>query len=114
MRSATVRSSPTFEKVCEQALRNAGKVSPAARDRIREDLRLRFQFAGEYVAFIDRWKVQGKVRRLCREVLGHSPSLKAVQDAIAAAPAKDRPKVMVDFADDPDDGMEVPHDLLDR
>ena len=114
MRSATVRSSPSFEKVCEQALRNAGKLSPAAQDRIREDLLLRFQFAGEYVAFIDRWKVQGKVRRLCRDVLGHSPSLKAVQDAIAAVSLKDRPKVMVDFADDPDDGMEVPHDLLDR
>ncbi|GEM_PF-6843599 len=36
MRSAAVRPSPSFEKVCEQALRNAGKVSPAAQDRIRE------------------------------------------------------------------------------
>ena len=114
MRAATVRTSPSFEEVCQQALRNEGKLSPAAQDRIREDLRLRFEFPGEYVVYIDRWKVHGRVRRLCREVLGHSPSLKAVQAAIAAAPAADRPKVVVDYADDQDDGPEVPHDLLDR
>ena len=52
--------------MCEQALRNAGKSTRGAQDRIREDLRLRFEHAGEYVAYIDRWKVQHKTRRLSR------------------------------------------------
>ena len=114
MRSATIQTSPSFEKVCQQALRNAGKATPGARDRIREDLRLRFEHAGEYVAYIDRWKVRHKTRRLCREVLTHSPSLKAVQQAVETVRPEDRSKVVVDFADDPDDGVDVPHDLLDR
>ena len=114
MRSAAIQTASSFDKVCQQAMRNAGKLSPAAQDRIREDLRLRFQYPDEYVAYIDRWKIQGKVRRLRREVLVHSPSLKAIQGAIAAVPAKDQPKVVVDYADDPDDGLELPHDLLDR
>ncbi len=114
MRSGTIRTSLSFAKVFQQAMRNSGNLLPAAQDRIREDLRLRFEYAGEYVAYIDRWKIHGKVRRLCREVLGHSPSLKAIQDAIAAVPAKDQPKVVVDYADDPDEGVELPHDVLDR
>ena len=115
MRSTIARPSLSFEKVCQRALRNGGKLSPAAGDRIREDLRLRFEYAGEYVAYIDRWKYQGKVRRLCREVLAHSPFLKSIQDTIAAVADDDRPKVMVDYADDPyEDGVEVPHGPLDR
>lgn len=44
------------------------------RERIREDLRLHYDYRGEYVVFQDVWERDGTERRLKREVLAHSHS----------------------------------------
>jgi len=100
-----------FEQLCQVALREAGEVSAAQRDSILEDLALRFEHPGEYVAYIDHYRVRGRIRRLSREILGHSTDLSVVKAAFARFDSKKRAQVQVEYLEPLSDDFELIHDL---
>jgi hypothetical protein len=100
-----------FEQVCQEALQQAGDVSAAARDRVVEDLRLRFEYPGEYVAYLDSYRTINKLRRLQRRIIGHSLDLGKVQVAILSHPKRERPKIALEFAEPLGEGLTTPHNL---
>lgn len=91
--------SPKFEKVCQQVLNGYGELTPVAKDRIVENLRLQFEYPGQYVAYVDRFKTIEKVRRLCREVIATGRSSHDVQEAVRSCPPQDRTRVVVEYVD---------------
>jgi hypothetical protein len=88
-----------FEQLCREALERAGDASSAAKDRIIEDLRLRFEYPGEYIAYLDRYETVNKLRRLHRRLIAHSADLGEVQGAIRAHPKHERPKIALEYAE---------------
>lgn len=108
----SLRSSTSdFELACQKALRRAGDLAPLGRDRIIEDLRIRFDYAGEYVAYIDRIKTIKKVRRLIPDVLAHGPGPEDVQEAIDAASDEDRREIMMDFIEGEQETPQLDYEL---
>jgi len=107
-------SSPQFRAACRKALRRARGLDAVCRDRIVADLRLEFEHAGEYVAFIDRHRNVDGRRRLSREVLAHSPLINGVQRAVTDALPRDQPRIVVRYVDAADAGVELPYELPGR
>lgn len=100
-----------FNDLCEQALRDVGEVSAATKDRLIEDLCLRFEYPGQYAAYLDRFETAGKLRRLNRKLVAHSSDLADVQQAIVRLPKRDRAKVSLDYVEPLGDDFTVPHEL---
>lgn len=107
-------SSPQFRTACRKILRRARLLDAVSRDRIMADLRLQFDHAGEYVAFIDRYRTLDRSRRLSREVLAHSSSIDGVQHAITSASLRDQPRIIVRYVDGDDTGPELLYELPGR
>ncbi len=103
-----------FEQLCQDALQQVGDMSAAARDRVIEDLRLRFEYPGQYVAFLDSYRTVDKLRRLRRRIIGHNLDLEKVQAAILRYPKQQRPKIALEFAEPLQEGFTDPHDLSFR
>lgn len=106
--------SPQFGAACRKALRRVRGLDAVGRDRIIADLRLQFDHAGEYVAYIDRYKTLDRSRRLSREVLAHSSSIDGVQLAITNAPLRDQSRIVVRYVDAVDAGPQLLHELPGR
>lgn len=70
---------------------------------LRANNRLNEEFAGEFVAWIDRRR--GATLR--RRIIAHSPSLKAVNDALDTLSQRDRALVLLQYA------MRVSPDAVD-
>lgn len=105
----------SWDLTLRQALAEAGDLPPEARERLREDLRLQFDYPGEYVAYLDSWKTQRQTRRLLRRVIAHSLSLKDLYEALAALSPKERANVVLHYAVDPhQQELEVHYDLPGR
>lgn len=100
-----------FDQFCQDALREAGEISAAQKDSILEDLGLRFEHPGEYVAYIDRYQIRNRIRRLSREVLAHSRDLSEVKAAFSHFGNDKRAKVEVEYLDPLSDDLELIHDL---
>lgn len=111
---SSASESLAFKSACSQALKRAGELAPIGRDRIVADLRIRFDYRGEYVAYIDRFKIVERVRRLSREVLAHSRSLKELQHAVDGASERDQPNVIVAYVDEDDESVSLPYELAGR
>ena len=104
-------SSVKFEQLCDEALRQAGDLSAAARDRVVEDLRLRFEFPGEYVAYLDKYGTVNRLRHLQRQLIAHSAAIADVQEAIQRYPDTECARIAIEFADPLGDDFRVAHDL---
>ena len=63
-------SSVEFDQLCQETLRDVGEVSAAAKGCLIEDLRLRCECPGEYVAYLDNYKTVNKLRVLRRLGVG--------------------------------------------
>lgn len=96
-----------FEQLCHDALREAGDVSAAQKDAIVADLGLRFEHPGEYVAYIDRYLVQNRIRRLSREVIAHSSDLSMVKAAFSHFDSEKRAKIQIEYLDPLSDDFEL-------
>lgn len=90
-------SSLDFETVCREVLNRAGEISAFDRDCIIEDLKLRFQYPNQYIAFIDGWRTVDGVRRLSRRVVAHSADLAELQEPIARLSQRDHSRLIIDF-----------------
>ncbi len=101
----------SLRQLCEDALREAGDISAAQVDAIRADLELRFEHPGKYVAYIDRYQVRNKIRRLTRDVLACSSDLSEVTAAFSHFGNKKRAKVQVAYLEPLSGDFEVHHDL---
>ena len=104
-------TSVEFADLCREALEQAGDVSSAVKDRLIEDLRLRFEYPGQYVAYLDRYETVSKLCRLRRRVIGHSADLGAVQAAILACPKSQRPNIALEYAEPLGGELHTSHDL---
>jgi len=104
-------TSVEFDQLCREALEQAGDVSCAVRDRMIADLRLRFDYPGEYVAYLDKYKMVSKLRRLDRRLLAHSSDLSEVQAAILSHPPQDRAKIALEYSEPLGEELSVMHDL---
>jgi hypothetical protein len=103
-----------FHTLCEEALSAAGEITPAQRDRVIEDLRLRFKYANQYVAYVDRIETAGRTRKSARQLLAVSPDLRKIQEALAEYPENERGNVVVDFVDPLGGDLSVPLDSSQR
>ncbi len=75
---------PSFEEACRQLLAAfQDELPPEERDRICADLRLHYDYRGEYVAYLDTWEGDGPGRRLKREVVAHGRRLDDLDSALA-------------------------------
>jgi hypothetical protein len=106
--------SARFRKALRQALEEAGALPPAAKARIREDLALQYAYPGEFVAYVDSWKVRNRARNLNREILAHGPSEGAVRAQLARLPREIRDKACVHYVTDPEGPLEVHFDVPGR
>jgi len=104
-------TSVEFDQVCREALEQAGDLPTAVRDRLIEDLRLRFEHPGQYVAYLDRYETVDKLRRLRRLLIAHSADLEQVQAAILSHPKTERPDIALEFAEPLGEELCTPHDL---
>ncbi len=92
------------EKV-EWALQFAGELTPTAREQLRADTRLQFEFPDEYVAYRDTWTRRGKKRALARKVIAHSKSLVAVHKVTRGLSPRDRKGLVVRHCPDPESNV---------
>jgi hypothetical protein len=106
--------SRTFDDWCRLALERTDDTSAPARELIVEDLRLRFEYPDEYVAYIDRYSGKGSSRRLSREILGHSKDLTCLQAAVEACPDNDLARVVLLYAEPLDMPVSILHGLAGR
>jgi len=104
-------TSVEFDHLCREALEQAGDISSAVRDRLVEDLRLRFEYPGQYVAYLDRFDTVNKLRRLRRRLIAHNADLGEVQAAILNHPPRERTKIALEFAEPLGEELSTPHDL---
>lgn len=88
-----------FEQLCRDALEQVGDASSAAKDRIIQDLRLRFEYPGQYVAYLDSYKTVNKLRRLQRRLIAHSADLGQIQAAIQSFRERERPNIALEYAE---------------
>jgi hypothetical protein len=92
-------TSVEFEQVCAEALEHGGDLPMPVRDRVIEDLRLRFDYPGQYVAYLDSYETIGRLRRLRRHLIAHNADLEQVQAAILSHPKQQRPNIVLEFAE---------------
>lgn len=104
-------ASVEFDELCEEALRDVGEASAATKDRLVEDLRLRFEYPSQYAAYLDRFETVGKIRRLDRKLVAHSSDLAEVQQAIDRLPKRDRAKVSLEYVEPLGDDFTLPHEI---
>lgn len=107
-------STPEFRSACRKALRRAGNLAAIGRDRIIADLRLQFDHAGQYVAFVDRIRLVDRTRRLSREVLAHNRSLSAVQHVVEGASVRDQTRIVVAYVDADETNPQLTYELRGR
>ena len=89
-------------------------VSPSAA-LVRTLRRFDKKYAGQYVAYIDKWKRGSGGKRLVRKVLAHSASLKDVNEALTRLSVRERDRVVLHYADvSPPDTLKVHFDLPGR
>lgn len=100
-----------FDQLCKEALQHAGDVSSAVRDRLLADLRQRFEFPGQYVAYLDEYRLVDRLRRLRRRLIAHSAELSEVQKAIQRHPRRSRPRIALEFMEPLGEEFGVPHEL---
>ncbi len=103
-------SNPTteFQHICSEALDAIGDVPAAVRDKTIADLELRHDYPGEYAAWLDRYTVANRVRRLSREVLVHDRDLTVVSAVVAGLSPKDMSHLVMDYLDPLDVDLELP------
>jgi hypothetical protein len=79
------------------------ELSAAARQNLRANFELQYDYPAEYVVFLDDWEGAGRGRRLKRRVLGHGPrtEIKALSDLVASLSLKDQMRVQFLFIEDP-------------
>jgi len=107
-------TSVEFDQVCREALEQGGDLPIPSRDRVIEDLRLRFEHPGEYVAYLDRYETVDKLRRLRRTLIAHSADLGQVQAAILRHPKRERPNIALEFAEPLGEEISIPNGLAFR
>lgn len=101
-------SSASFDLLLKEAVRAAGTLSAAEQDLIREDLRLRCELPGHYVAYFDHYRTCNGELRLDRELVAHSSRLLEVNQVIDGCPAEERRHLIVAFVDPLDDDLYLP------
>lgn len=99
--SLSAQPQQEFENLCEETLRKVGSPGGIERDAIIEDLGFQFEFADQYVAWINVVeRVDGR-KRYRRRVLAHSPDLKELNAALDAYSPRERRYLCLDFIDPP-------------
>jgi len=91
-------------EVLEQARSQAKHLPPADQDRLVADLKLQYQYAGEYVAYVDSWAERAGESRLERRwVLAHAASLVDLLEALERVPvsAEQRESLKLDYQPHP-------------
>jgi len=91
----------------DQARRLLGSdISPVVEQRLRQDVLLQRQYRGQYVAFVDRWKIQAGVRKLVRDVIAAAATpwdLEKELDRLSAVDRKALSRVFIeDFPRSPE------------
>jgi hypothetical protein len=106
-------SSVEFDQLCQEilSLSDVGEVSAAAKDRLIEDLRLRCEYPGEYVAYVDNYKTVNKLRRLNRRLVAHSTDLAEIQRSIQRHSQRERARVTLEYVEPLGEEFNVPHEL---
>jgi hypothetical protein len=107
-------SDEQFEQLCEDALSAAGEVSPTARDALVADLRMRVEYAGEYVAYTEASHEVKGVQRYTRHLIAHAADLAKVHSALAALPLSKRARATIDYVEPLGDDLHAPHALAHR
>jgi hypothetical protein len=103
-----------LDAAVERQLRSIATRSPIERERGREQIRLRLKFPSEYVAYLDLWQTLGGEPRLERDVIAHSATFSAVDQAVTQwrtqNPQLDEKQVRIEFVDD---GVPIPSPVLE-
>lgn len=113
-RQAMSRRSAGFKRVLRQALKEAGDLPVAARERIRADFQLQIDFPGQYVGYIDTWPMHNHVRHFSRQIVAHAPSLADLEIQLAELAPRLRSIVYIDYIIEPDGPLQVHYDLPGR
>jgi hypothetical protein len=100
-----------LQQLFNAALREAGKLSALQKDLVCSDIELRYRHPGEYVAYIDRYKVQNRNCRLVREILACSSNLADVKASFSGFGSKKRARVRLEFLEPLGDDLETHNDL---
>jgi hypothetical protein len=79
-------------------------ISDEQRLLVRADLRLQFDYPGQYVAFLDEWSGAGSARTLSRLVIHAGPNYQDVWEATRTHPRAE--EIIYEYADDPDGPLE--------
>lgn len=115
LREPKVKRGSAWDQFLQHALQAAGDLTPQARELLRNDLRLQFDFPGKYVAYRDRWKKHGKKATLIRQVLAHGPSPLHLQKVLTTLSGRERAQVMLRYVTDPQcQELQVHYDLPGR
>lgn len=115
VRETKTNRDPAREQFLQHALRAAGDLSPQAQELLRNDLRLQFDFPGEYVAYRDQWKKHRKKPTLVRQVLAHGSSPLHLQNVLSTLPPQERAQIMLRYMSDPHaEELQVHYDLPGR
>src|SRR4029077_4704048 len=100
-------------EVVQLALRETPHLPPEGVARLREDLRLQFDYADECVAFIDSWKRTPTGRQFVRRVVAHGKTWEALDEALATLPPREQAKVVRHYVSDPEPAeLPVRHEIL--
>jgi hypothetical protein len=92
---------PGFEEAYRQLLASfPAPLTVEEKERIREDLRLQYNYPGEYVVCLDTWEGDGPDRRLVRQVVDHKPCLDDLDSTLTEHRDQD---VSLRYADAPFD-----------
>ncbi|HJT32006.1 MAG TPA: hypothetical protein VJ783_08115 [Pirellulales bacterium] len=75
------------------------EIGEFAEERLREDLLLQRGYAGQYVAFADRWKTQAGKRKLVRTVIAAASTPWELERRLSEIPGVDRKSLSRVFLD---------------
>lgn len=103
-----------FEQLCDETLASAGDVTAVERDQIIADLKLRYEHAGEYAAYVDEFPVVGRTRQFVRTLIAVSPDLRIIQKALEQRSEEEQKVVTVDYVDPLSGDLVTPHNLSQR
>jgi len=103
-----MQPNPKWEEALQNLVREYGHLPPQAFARLREDVRLQFEYPDQYVAYIDSWQRTGSGRQLVRKVIAHSACYADVYEQFVRLPADIRAKVELHYMIDPEGPLEYP------
>jgi hypothetical protein len=89
-------------------LADLGNISPEFRQCIYEDLKLQFEYPGEWVAWYDEWLEQGRGKppKLVRHLIAHGQDFGKVYDVLEQL-GRDGPDWQMTLTEEENDGREV-------